>query len=141
MVLVADPVIGVTQQFDRDLSIPMGQRDQFATNMLFRRRTFVGVDMRVVTAQNCVIRTVQRHQTEDVCPSSVKGEEHLDPRTKMFLKLRDGRSCIRVVAVSDHVSLIDACKRLENLWMNPGVVVAGKTPSGLERAFRHTKSR
>ena len=140
VMLVADPVIGVPHRVERDLAILMRQRNQLASRMLFRRATFVRINVRVLAAQNSMVRAVQRLQTEYVRASPVESKEHVDPGAKMFLKFRDSRTRVRVVAIGHHVSLVGARDRLQNFRMHPGIIVAGKAASRLVRPLRHKKT-
>ena len=109
----------------------MRQRNQLASRMLFRRAAFVGIDVRVVAAQHGMVRPVQRLQAEHVRAGPVESEENVDPRAEMLFEFRDRRARVGIVAVSNHVSLIGARDRFQNLRMHPGIVVAGKVASGL----------
>ena len=140
MMLVADAVIGVAHGVERDLAVLMRQRNQLASRMLLRSAAFVGIDVRVVAAQHRVVRPVQRLQAQHVRAGSVEGEEDINPRTEVLFELRDRRTRVRIVAVSDDVSLVGACDRLQHLGMHSGIVVAGKAAGGLGKNLRHTET-
>jgi glutamine cyclotransferase len=58
----------------------------------------------------------------------------------MFLELRDGRPRVRIVAVSHHVSLVDAGNGIEHFRMNARIVITGKTARGLYEYLWHKKT-
>ena len=58
----------------------------------------------------------------------------------MLFKFRDRRTRERIVAISNHVSLVGARNRLQNLRMHSGIIVAGKTASGLGKNLRHNET-
>ena len=129
--LIADPVISVAHLIDGDLSILVRKRNQLASRMLLRGRAFVGVDMRVIAAQNRVVGTIQRLQPKYVGSGPVEGKKHIDARAKVFLEFRDGGAGVIIVAVSADVPLVGARNRVENLGMDSSIVVAGKTTHNL----------
>ena len=99
--------------------------------MFFGRAAFVRINVRILAAQHRVIRPVQRLQAEHVRAGPVEGEENVDARPEMLFEFRQRRPRVTVVAVSHHVPLIGPRNRLRDFRMHPGIIVAGKTASGL----------
>ena len=105
----------------------MRQRDQLASRMFFRRPAFVGINMRIIAAQHCVIRPVQRLQPEHVCAGSVEREKHVDVRSRNVLQISR-----RPIACTGRRRMPRRAPgwrghRFEHLGMHSGIVVAGKT--------------
>ena len=140
MVLIADTVVGVAHSVERDFSILVRQRDQFAARVLLRRAALVGIDMGVIAAKHCVKRPVQCLQAQHVGAGAVEGKEHVNAGAEMLLKLRDRRAGVRIVSIGHYVALVGAGNRLEDLRMHSGIVVAGKTADRLGNSLWHTKT-
>ena len=140
MMLVADPVIGVPDLFDSDLPILMRQRDQLASRMFLRRSTLIGINVRIIAAQNGVVRTIQSLQSKHVSAGPVEGEENIDAGSEMLFKFRHRGARVIVVAISAHVPLVGAHNGIENFRMNSSIVVAGETTFSLNQNLRHIES-
>src|SRR5437763_623691 len=107
--------------------------------MFFRRAAFVGVNVRIVAAQDSMIRPVQRLQSEHIRPSSVERKEHIDTRPKMLLEFRHRRARVVVIAVGNYVSAVDPCHGLQNFGMHSGIIVTGKVASRFVGPLRHRR--
>ena len=128
MMLIADAVIRMPHRVERRFAVLMRQRNQFASRIFFRRAAFVGIDVRVIAAQNSLMRTAQRLQSKHIAARSVERKVNVNARSEMLFEFRDCRSRVVVIAIGNHVALVGAGNRIENFWMHSGIVVAGKSP-------------
>src|SRR5260370_41332312 len=131
MMLIANTVIGVAHVIQRDFAVVMGQRNEFATCMLFRRAALVSINVGILTAEHGVVRTSQRLKPQNIGAGSVEGKKDINIRTEMFAKFLDRRIGIGVVAIGYDVAVVYAGNGLEHFRMHSGVVVTGKAPPRL----------
>lgn len=96
--------------------------------------------MRVIATQHRMIRTVQRLQPEHVRSRAIERKENVDTCTEMLLEFRNGRPRVRIVSVSNYVTLVRARNGFEYLRMHSGIIVAGKTPGRLSKNLWHKKT-
>ena len=106
------------------------QQDLGAVGEELRRAALGGLDVRLLVAQNAVIRLAQRGQRKRVGRGAVEDEEHLAVGLEYIANevgrlLRPG-----VVAVADFVALVGLGHRGKRLRANPGIIVTGKLAAG-----------
>ena len=131
VMLVADAVIGMANGIERDLSVLMGQRNQFAAGESFGSPALVGIDVREVAAQDRVVGASERLQAQHVRSRAVKGEKYLDAGAEMLLQLCLRRGGVRIGAVAYHVPVVHLRDGCQNFRVDSGVVVAGKAAGGV----------
>jgi len=123
VMLVPETMTGMVDGFHTDLPVLMWQRDQLAAGMLFGSGTLIGVNVRVVAAEDSVVGAIESLQSKDIRGGSVEGEEDLDTAAKMLFKFTDRRPGVGIVTIGDDVSLIHAGQRFKDVGMNSGVVI------------------
>lgn len=131
MVLVADAVISVADELDREFAVRRWERDEFGSCEFFRGATLVGIDVGHLGADNSLIGTGKRLQAQNICAGAVEYKEDGDARSKMLFELADSGGGEGIVTVADDVSGINASEGGEDVGMDGRVVVAGKTAAGL----------
>src|SRR5689334_23003309 len=131
VVLVADAVVYGMHGFDGQLPLFGRNRDQLAAGKFLRSAAFVDIDMCALSADHGVVGVGQRLQTETVRSCAVKYEEDLYVVAELPLELPHRGVGVRVVPVSDHMSLVHRGKRFQDLRVYTGIVVAGKTARSL----------
>ena len=82
VVFVANAVVGVADGFQGDLSVLLRQRNQLAAGMFFRRAAFVGINVRIVAAQDRLKGPGEGLQAQDIRAGSVEGEKNCNIRPK-----------------------------------------------------------
>jgi hypothetical protein len=139
MMLVADAVIGVAHEVQRDFAGLVRQGNQLASGVLLRRSAFVGVDVGVIAAKDGVIRASQSLQAEYVRAGAVEGEEDINAGAEVLFEFGQSGTRVAVVPLSDRMALIDACDRIDYLRVHSGIVVAGKAAKRIGGNFEHKR--
>jgi hypothetical protein len=114
--------------FRPDFAIGCGNGKQFAAGKFLGRTTLINIDVRGLSADDCMVRLSRRFQAEDVGAGTAENEKDLSVWAKLPLEFLDGPGRVRVVSVGDHVAIIGRGYGLHYLWVNPSVIVAGKAP-------------
>jgi len=112
--------------FDGELTVDGGDRDQLAAGEFLRRAALIGVDVGGLGADDGVVGLGESFEAEHVGGGAVEDEEDVDAVAEMFLKFLGGRLRMRVVAIADHVAVVDGGEGTENVGMDPCIIVAGK---------------
>src|ERR1700722_17402550 len=129
VMFIADAMVGMAHGLQRDLAVPLRQRNQSAAGMLLRRAAFVGIDVGVGAAQYRVEGASQGLQPENIRAGAVERKKNGNVRAEMFFELLDRRRCVGIGSVGHHVTLVSPCNRRENLGVHTGIVVAGEAAS------------
>ncbi len=125
--LIANAVIGMRRDLHCQLAVGRGQWNQLAAGQLFRRATFIRINVRKLRTQHRMIGPRQRLQAQHIRRGSVENKENLDVLSKMLAKFSDGRLRVGIISIPHYMTFIRASNRLQHLGMNNRIVVAGKT--------------
>src|SRR5882672_3242601 len=113
--------------FHSDLSVRRAHGKEFAASELFRRATFIDVNVCRLSANDCVVRLGRGFQAQHVRSRASENEKNFRVSTKLLAKKLYGARRVMIVAVGDDVAVVGSSDRRHNLRMNAGVVIAGKT--------------
>jgi hypothetical protein len=91
-----------------------------------RRAALVRLHMRLVRADDAVIRLAQRRQRQRIGRGAIEDEVHLALRFKQAPEGISGFGRPRIVAIRRHVPAIRGFHRRPSLGTNSRIVVAGK---------------
>src|ERR1700674_3012273 len=126
MVLIPNAMVGTLH--GRDSQFPVFTRDwnQFASRKFFGSAALVGIDMRGLGAYHRMIGIGQGLKTETIGCGAVEHHEDVNIGAKMLLKFAYYGLRIRVISVSNRMTLVGSSDGFQDFGMDASIVVAGK---------------
>ena len=97
---IIDPVVGMTDSFDREFAVGDGNGDELAPGKFLRSAAFVGVDVRGLAADHGVIRIGQRLQAKAIGRGAIKNEEDFNILAEMLLEFLHHRRGIGIISIA-----------------------------------------
>src|SRR6266498_2211053 len=131
VVLVANTVIGGANGVPCEFAARGRNGNQFAAGKLFRCAALVHINVGTLCTDHRVIRIGERLKAEAVSGRTVKYEENLHILPKMPPEMAHRCGRIGIIAITDDVPLVDSDESLQDIGVNPGVIVTGKVAGSL----------
>ena len=112
-------------------SAPGSSRTLRAVGEELRRAALGGLDVRLLVAEDAVVRLAERGQRKRIGRRAVEDEEHLAVGLEHVADQVGRLGRPGVVAIADFVALVGLGHRGERFRANPGIVVTGKLAAGI----------
>jgi hypothetical protein len=100
--------------------------DQLCSEEPLRGSRFVDIDVRTLGAHDGSGGSKTRRKRHDVGPCAIPDEVRLDTSTEDLVEKTLGFPCHMVIPICNSMTVVDTMQRLENVWMDTRIVVAGE---------------
>ena len=123
---------------DGDLPVGGGDVEEFAAGELLRRAAFIDVYVGRMRTNDRVMRGSGCFESQNICAGAAKNEKDFRFFSELAVKELDRVRRVRIVAVSNDVTVVSGGDGLHDFRVYAGVVVAGET-AGSFNSIGHDK--
>ena len=124
---IVNAMVGMSDCFHGQLAVGYGDGNEFAASEFLRRAAFVRINVGGFAADHSMVSVSQRLQSQAIGGSPVEDEKDFRVRPKMLFEFLHHGLRVGIVSVTHRMTAIGFGDGLQNLGMNSGIVVTGKT--------------